>query len=96
MAQFGTNQHKNGVAIRKSSHYPSAVANLPIEPLNDIVGPFAGPMLGGEITVEFLALCIVGQFINWIAVYPEDRGIQPYKQNVAIHYHFIDKIEKIL
>lgn len=38
MAQLGTDQHQSRVAIRKSSHYTGAAANLPVEPFNDIVG----------------------------------------------------------
>lgn len=50
----------------------------------------------GQIDIRFLTRDIVGQFIDWIAVYPADRSVQPYRQKIEIHYHYIGKIEKIL
>ena len=35
----------------KSAHYPSTAANLPVEPLNDIVGADACPVFAGKIAV---------------------------------------------
>lgn len=49
-----------------------------------------------QIDIRFLTRDIVGQFIDWIAVYPEDRSARPYTQKIEIHYHFIGKIEEIL
>ena len=50
----------------------------------------------GQSDIKFLTQDIVGQFIDWIAVYPEDRRAKPYSHKIEIHYHFIGKIEKIL
>ena len=50
----------------------------------------------GQADIRFLTRDIVGQFIDWIAVYPADRSVRPYRQKIEIHYHFIGKIEKIL
>ena len=50
----------------------------------------------GQADIDFLTRNIVGQFIDWIAVYPADRSVRPYKQKIEIHYHFIGKIEEIL
>lgn len=50
----------------------------------------------GQTNIKFLTRDIVGQFIDWIAVYPEDRDAKPYSQKIEIHYHFIGKIEEIL
>ncbi len=50
----------------------------------------------GQSDIKFLTRDIVGQFIDWIAVYPADRSVQPYTQKIEIHYHFIGKIEEIL
>ncbi len=49
-----------------------------------------------QIDIRFLTRDIVGQFIDWIAVYPEDRSARPYTQEIEIHYHFIGKIKEIL
>lgn len=50
----------------------------------------------GQADIRFLTRDIVGQFIDWIAVYPADRSVRPYQQKIEIHYQFIGKIEKIL
>lgn len=50
----------------------------------------------GQTDIKFLTRNIVGQFIDWIAVYPADGSVRPYRQKIEIHYHFIGKIEKIL
>lgn len=50
----------------------------------------------GQTNIKFLTRDIVGQFIDWIAVYPEDRSVWPYTQKIEIHYHFIGKIKEIL
>ena len=47
----------------------------------------------GQSDIKFLTRDIVGQFIDWIAVYPADRSVQPYTQKIEIHYHFIGKIQ---
>ena len=49
-----------------------------------------------QIDIKFLTRDIVGQFIDWIAVYPEDRNARPYTQKIEIHYHFIGKIKEVL
>ena len=49
-----------------------------------------------HVDIRFLTRDIVGQFIDWIAVYPADRSVRPYTQKIEIHYHFIGKIEEIL
>lgn len=50
MAQPGTDQHEGGVAIRERAHHPSAAADLPVEPRNDIVGADVHPAFIGKIT----------------------------------------------
>ena len=43
MAQPGTNQHKGRVAVRETAHHTGAAADLPVQPLSDIVGADASP-----------------------------------------------------
>ena len=38
MAQPGTDQHESRVAVRETAHHTGAAADLPVQPLNDIVG----------------------------------------------------------
>lgn len=35
--------------------------------------------------IRFLMRDIVGQFTDWIAVYPADRDVRPYQQKIIIH-----------
>ena len=49
MAQPGTDQHQSRVAIREGSHHTGSVADLPVQPLNHIVGADPCPMLIGEM-----------------------------------------------
>ena len=51
MAQSGTDQHQGRVAIREGAHHTGAAANLPVEPLNDIVGADTRPVFRREIEV---------------------------------------------
>ena len=56
MAQSGTDQHEGRVTIREGTNHTGPAADLPIEPLDDIVGPDAGPMLERKLTVAGLFL----------------------------------------
>ena len=51
MAQPGTDQHQGRVAVWEAAHHTSAAADLPVQPLNDIVGTDTGPVFTWEITV---------------------------------------------
>ena len=48
----------------------------------------------GQSDIKFLTRDIVGQFIDWIAVYPADRSVQPYTQKIEIHYHSSGRLKK--
>ena len=43
MAQPGTDQHEGRVAVRETARHTGAAADLPVQPLNDIVGADTGP-----------------------------------------------------
>ena len=49
--QTGTDQHEGGVAVRRGTHHTDTAAELPAEPLNDIVGPDVDPVLKEKIAV---------------------------------------------
>ena len=51
MAQPGTNQHKGRVAVWETAHHTGAAADLPVQPLNDIVGADAGPVFAWKVAV---------------------------------------------
>ena len=51
MAQAGADQHQSRIAVRETAHYPGAAANLPVEPLNDIVGADTSPVFAGKVAV---------------------------------------------
>ena len=63
MAQPGTDQYKGRIAVRETAHYTSAAAELPVQPLNHIVGSDASPVFAGEITVEQSFLNTVLNFL---------------------------------
>ena len=50
--QPGADQHQGRVAIREGSHHTGAAADLPVQPLNDIVGADASTVLAREIAVS--------------------------------------------
>ena len=52
MAQPCTDQHQGRVTIRETAHHTGAAANLPVQPLNDIVGADTAPVFTGEIAVD--------------------------------------------
>lgn len=51
MAQPGTDQHEGRVAIWETAHHTGAAADLPVEPLNDIISADASPVFAGKITI---------------------------------------------
>ncbi len=51
MAQPGTDQHESGVAIRETAHHTGTATDLPVQPLNDIVGADVSPVFTGKIAV---------------------------------------------
>ena len=51
MAQSGADQHEGRVSIGESPHHTGPAADLPVHPLNHIVGANPGPVLIGKITV---------------------------------------------
>ena len=51
MAQPGADQHEGRVTIREGLHHTGPAADLPVQPLNHIVGADPGPVLVGKITV---------------------------------------------
>ena len=46
MVQPGTDKHKRRIAVRKAVHHTGTAADLPVQPLNDIVG--ADPNSGAQ------------------------------------------------
>ena len=51
MAEPGTDQHQGRVAIGECPHHPRPSADLPVQPLDHVVGTAARPVLAGEVTV---------------------------------------------
>ena len=52
MTQPGTDQHQCRISIREGTDYSCPAPDLPVHPLDDIVGPDLHPMLRGEVTVS--------------------------------------------
>lgn len=51
MAQPGTDQHESGIAVRETPNHTGTATDLPVQPLNDIVGADASPVLAGKVTI---------------------------------------------
>ena len=51
MAQPGADQHQGGISVRECPYHPRPSADLPVQPLDHVVGTDARPMLAGKVTV---------------------------------------------
>ena len=51
MAQPGADKHEGRVTVRETAHHTGAAADLPVQPLNDIVGADTGPVLTVKIAI---------------------------------------------
>ena len=49
--QPGADQHQRRISVREGSNHPRPAPDLPVHPLDHIVGSDLHPMLGGEVTV---------------------------------------------
>ena len=79
MAQPGTDQHQGRITVRETVYHPSAAADLPVQPFNDIIGTDAGPMFTGEIAVS-------QRFLN--AILHLLRGLFLLHRAQLLHYGF--------
>ena len=52
VAEPGTDQHESRITVREAAHYPSAAADLPVEPFYDIVGADPSPVFAGKVAVS--------------------------------------------
>ena len=50
-------------------------------------------MIAEQERIFILTRDIIGQFIEWIAVYTADRTAKPYRQKIEIHYQFIGRVD---
>ena len=51
MAQPRADQHQGGISVRECPYHPRPSADLPVQPLDHIVGADAGPVFAWEIAV---------------------------------------------
>ena len=51
MAQPRADQHQGGVPVRERPHHAGSAADLPVQPLDHVVGADARPVLAGKITI---------------------------------------------
>ena len=52
VAKPRANQHQGGVPIRERPHHARSAADLPVQPLDHVVGADARPVLAGKIAVR--------------------------------------------
>ena len=51
MAQPGADQHQGGISVRECPYHPRPSADLPVQPLDHVVGADTGPVFAWEIAV---------------------------------------------
>ena len=51
MAQPRTDQHQGGISVRECPHHAGPAADLPVQPLDHVVGADARPVFAGKIAV---------------------------------------------
>ena len=51
MAEPCADQHQGGVTVRKCPYHPRPSADLPVQPLDHVVGTDARPVLAGKIAI---------------------------------------------
>ena len=64
MTQPGADQHQCRISIREGTDYSCPAPDLPVHPLDDIVGPDLHPMLRGEVTVGQRFLNAIRYFVR--------------------------------
>ena len=81
MAQPGTEQNESGVAIRETAHHTGTATDLPVQPLNDIVGADVSPVFTGKIAVGKgllnVDICFLVQLTDG-----EGRDLAPHRASV--------------
>ena len=80
MAEPGADQHQGGISIRERSHHAGPAADLPVQPLDHVVGADARPVLAGKIAVgqRFLnaVLDLLGSFLQFHGAQLGDHGFR--------------------
>ena len=80
MAQPCADQHQGGVAVRERPHHAGSAADLPVQPLDHVVGADARPVLAGKIAVSqrFLnaVLDLLGSFLQFHGAQLGDHGFR--------------------
>ena len=64
MAEPRADQHQGGVAVRERPHHPRPPADLPVQPLDHVVGTDTRPVLAGKIAVGQRLLDAVLDFLG--------------------------------
>ena len=70
--QPGADQHQGRIPIREGPNYPCAAADLPIEPLDGVVGADAGPVFGREVTIK---IWLTAPVVIWSVLAPLKLGL---------------------
>ena len=65
VAESRADQHQGGISVRECPHHAGPAADLPVQPLDHIVGANAGPMLAGKIAV---GQCLLNAILDLFGV----------------------------
>ena len=73
MAQPRADQHQGGVAVRERPHHAGPAADLPVQPLDHVVGTDAGPVFAGKIAVS---QCLLNAVLDLLGSLLQFHGAQ--------------------
>lgn len=62
--QSHTDQYEGGIAIRETAHHTGTVADLPVQPFNNIISVDVSPVFGGKITISNSLLNSILYFLS--------------------------------
>ena len=80
MAKSGADQHQGRVSVRERLHHARPAADLPVQPLDHVVGTDAGPVFAGELAVGQrllnAVLDLLGSFLQLHGAQLGDHGLR--------------------
>ena len=73
VAQPRADQHQGGVPVRKCPHHTGAPADLPVQPLDHVVGADARSVLAGKVTI---GQCLLNAVLDLLGGLLQFHGVQ--------------------